>query len=725
MEVCGTRLEACVGDQRDRESRISRPAWPSALDWHLSAMAVTSLEMRDDRRYFILAQSADSEYQDQEGTAYHYPLTIANAKKIQPGDFFVYYRPGNGEDDRYFFGHGRIDQVVPGPNNDATALVGNYLPFKSQVPRLVFGSDLRRSSQHSISLIDRTIYDRLVRQGMTEEEQPALYVLTASGPAARAHYAETIAKPLDQALLRQHLPGELAQRLDLANLRAWGALPGPRNSASWNQMKDGDWVITYWNRAYHDSTRVVAKLENESLAEALWGRDPTSGETWRFMYLLEPPRPLEVQAASATEWLPSSYQGFARISTTRVHNIVRRFGSLRNFIDSNLGIKSVAEARPKPYLTFQEQVERVHDYISSTGYVIELADLANFINCLRVKPFVILAGVSGIGKSRLVRVFGDAIGAQYEVIPVQPNWTDSSDLFGYVDPVSRKLIPGRCTTALRVAEALAGQPYLLCLDEMNLAHVEYYFADFLSVLESRQLDNMDRIISDDLLGNLRAQLGVHSEGSEEWPKLQFPRNAFVIGTVNMDETTHPFSRKVLDRANTIELTSISLRNVIPSATGRMRADFDWEFLLPSAVTLSDIYDEDRTFFDNLINELSALNSALEPLNQHFAYRVRDEICLYGYFAKDLPDYLPPAVAIDFQILQKILPRIHGSTEATRRALERLYSAIVPRSSAIGPDRFDLRTGIDEAQAATYPRTAKKLALMLDRFQTDGFTSFWL
>jgi hypothetical protein len=450
------------------------------------------------------------------------------------------------------------------------------------------------------------------------------------------------------------------------------------------------------------------------------------------MYLLEPPKALQVEAAKVTDWLPSSYQGFTRISTPRIHKIVAQFGNVRKFIESRLGIDSVSdakpigEAKPNPYLTFEEQVGRVHEFMENHGYVLDIRDLANFVNCLRVKPFVILAGVSGIGKSRLVRRFSEAIGARCEVIAVQPNWTDNSDLFGYVDPVTGRLVPGRCTTALREAEALGSRPFLLCLDEMNLAHVEYYFADFLSVLESRQLDETDRISSDDLLGNLRPQLALKKDSADEsWPKLQFPNNAFIVGTVNMDETTHPFSRKVLDRANTIELTSITLDRVTSGKPGRFDAYFDWEFLLPSAVSLGDIYEEDEPFFDALISQLSELNSALEPLNQHFAYRVRDEICMYCWFARDLPHYLPPDVAMDYQISQKVLPRIHGSTEATRRALIGLYNQLVQASDAVSPEGIDLVAALEDAQTARYPKSTKKLALMLDRFQTDGFTSFWL
>jgi dynein-related subfamily AAA family protein len=617
--------------------------------------------------------------------------------------------------------------VVPGSSEDATAIIRNYLPFKSPVPRLALGSELRRSSQHSISPIDEQAYDELVRLGMTERPPVDnwLYVLTASGPAARAHYAETIAKPIGRDRIRE-LISDSDLPADVNEFRAWGALPGPRNTVVWQQMQPGDWVVTYWNRKYHEAMQVLAKFDNEELAASLWGRDTTSGETWRLMYLLGAPHSVEIQADRVADWLPSSYQGFTRISEARVQRIVERFGGIRPFIESHLGTDFLAEAKPKPYLSFQEQVERVHQFLGSRGYVIAVEDLANFITCLRVKPFVILAGVSGIGKSRLVRLFGDAVGARCEVIPVQPNWTDNADLFGYVDPVRQVFVPGRCTVALREAESLGTRPFLLCLDEMNLAHVEYYFADFLSVLESRRLDDLDRVVTDDLLGNLRAQLAAERKDHKDaWPPLPFPNNAFVIGTVNMDETTHPFSRKVLDRANTIELTNMSLATVLAAKQAPVNTYFDWEYLLPGAVSLSDVYDGAREFFDELIAELTILNSILEPLNQHFAYRVRDEICLYCYYAQELPGHLPPSKAMDYQILQKILPRLHGSTEATRHALSMLFERITPGTNAVSIDRFDLPMALDEVPAARYPMSARKLALMLDRFQSDGFTSFWL
>lgn len=676
----------------------------------------------------MFTQSSGTEYRDQEGSAYHFPLSIPNARKIQPGDRFVYYRPGNSEQGRYFFGHGEIDQVVPGASEDATAIIRNYVPFKSPVPRLALGYDLRRSTQHSISPLDNATYDELIRRGMTERPpvDSWLYVLTASGPAARAHYAETIAKPIARDRVHQFI-SDADLPADFNEFRAWGALPGPRNTVVWQQMTPGDWVITYWNRKYHEAMQVLAKFDNEELAASLWGRDTSSGETWRYMYLLGRPHSVDIEAERVTDWLPSSYQGFTRITEARVQRIVERFGGIRAFIESHVGTDLVGEARPQPYVTlsFPEQIDRVHQFLGGRGYVIAVEDLANFVTCLRVKPFIILAGVSGIGKSRLVRLFGDAIGARCDVIAVQPNWTDNADLFGYVDPARQVFVPGRCTVALREAESLGTQPFLLCLDEMNLAHVEYYFADFLSVLESRRFDDLDRVVTDDLLGNVRAQLGAERRDQKDaWPPLPFPSNAFVIGTVNMDETTHPFSRKVLDRANTIELTSISLATVLGAKQVPINTNFDWEYLIPAAVSLSDVYDSDKPFFDRLIAELTDINSLLEPLNQHFAYRVRDEICLYCYYAQELSIYLPPSKAIDYQILQKILPRLHGSTEATRRALSSLFELFTPGTNAISVDRFDLPLALDEVAAARYPMSARKVALMLDRFQSDGFTSFW-
>ncbi len=200
-----------------------------------------------------------------------------------------------------------------------------------------------------------------------------------------------------------------------------------------------------------------------------------------------------------------------------------------------------------------DELTRISQYISAKGFSYEDGFIENFYLSLKAKPFVILAGTSGTGKTKLVKLFAEAIGAtvdngRYKLVPVRPDWSDSTDLFGYVD-LNGQYIPGALTEFIITAISDQTKPYFLCLDEMNLARVEYYLSDILSIIETRHFDN-DQITTDTIA---ESDIAVASHG-----KLFLPENLYIIGTVNMDETTFPFSKKVLDRANTIEFSYVNL-----------------------------------------------------------------------------------------------------------------------------------------------------------------------
>lgn len=158
---------------------------------------------------------------------------------------------------------------------------------------------------------------------------------------------------------------------------------------------------------------------------------------------------------------------------------------------------------------------------------------------------MILAGISGTGKTRLVKLFAEALGAtrdngRFRLIPVRPDWSDPADLLGYKD-LSGRFQPGPMMQVFVEARQPENrhQPYFICLDEMNLARVEHYFSDLLSVLETQEWREGEiqtqALISPATLGN--------PEDERTYGGLGIPENVFLIGTVNMDETTHPFSKK--------------------------------------------------------------------------------------------------------------------------------------------------------------------------------------
>ena len=199
-------------------------------------------------------------------------------------------------------------------------------------------------------------------------------------------------------------------------------------------------------------------------------------------------------------------------------------------------------------------------------------------SAIKSKPFLLLAGISGTGKSRIVRElakacwqegdeeYGNNHPKNFEMVQVKPNWHDSSDKDGNPRPT---FIAGEFLKFVAKAWENPDVPYFLCLDEMNLAPVEQYFAEYLSVVESRKCDENGVITTDPILKkceeqwyfDLTAQLTTDEDIRAQFNKdgIAIPQNLIVVGTVNMDETTFSFSRKVLDRAMTIEMNEVNLR----------------------------------------------------------------------------------------------------------------------------------------------------------------------
>ncbi|MDP1792781.1 MAG: AAA family ATPase, partial [Acidimicrobiales bacterium] len=200
-------------------------------------------------------------------------------------------------------------------------------------------------------------------------------------------------------------------------------------------------------------------------------------------------------------------------------------------------------------------VEDVVKFVAAKGFVFDPWQIAAFVTAVRTKPFVILAGISGTGKTKLPKLVAEATGAHFHRIPVRPDWTDSSELLGYERlGVGNTFVPGHLLRVARTAQENPDQQFFVLLDEMNVARVEYYLAEVLSHLEERSHQADGTIASDPLVPNASAS---------EWASVRLPGNLTIVGSVNMDETTFGFSRKVLDRSFVIEFSTVSLSSVNP------------------------------------------------------------------------------------------------------------------------------------------------------------------
>ncbi len=361
---------------------------------------------------------------------------------------------------------------------------------------------------------------------------------------------------------------------------------------------------------------------------------------------------------------------------------------------------------------------RLEKYVEAQGFTYPVGTIRDLYISLQTKPFCILAGISGTGKTRLTSLFAEALtqdaDRQYRLLPVRPDWADSTPVLGYVN----LLTPGPegkgrfVSTPFLDFVRRAAQPenayraYFLCLDEMNLARIEHYFAEALSAMETptREL----------LLPDGRA--------------LRLPANLFLTGTLNLDESTYTLSRKVLDRTNTVVLREVRLReeegeqvtqdpptSLTPESCQAMFLHARARSVAAARTKLRGLTQDGRDYAEQIVNRLAEANEILEPHGLHFAYRIRDEVLRYCANSFDTDGIglltLEPGatdgelnlrLALDLQMLQKVLPRLSG----TRETLDQ-------------PVR-DLQRWAERAQLA---QTVRKLERMRSRLDRDGFVTF--
>jgi MoxR-like ATPase len=326
-------------------------------------------------------------------------------------------------------------------------------------------------------------------------------------------------------------------------------------------------------------------------------------------------------------------------------------------------------------------------YIESKGFYYPEETVRNYHASLETKPFVILSGITGIGKTKLTELYANAIysvekeNPYYKIVSVQPNWNDKKPLLGYFNPIMDvyykapflsfllKALDACTSCAFNTDGRCSDRPkctrrYFVCLDEMNLAHVEYYFADFLSAMESKRPIDLHS-----------KEVGTE-DGRQIGPTVVIPENLFVIGTVNIDETTKEFSPKVLDRANTIYLDTVDLDK--------------W-----SEVQIK----KGRAVNASAFKVVKEINELLKKHQMHFAYRVCDEILRY---VETLT--LTPERALDLQIMQKILPKMCGDDNSRLRG-----------------SLQDLKKYLENSP---YVNSRDKVTKMLENLDQQGFTSFF-
>jgi 5-methylcytosine-specific restriction protein B len=392
------------------------------------------------------------------------------------------------------------------------------------------------------------------------------------------------------------------------------------------------------------------------------------------------------------------------------------------------------------------ELNSFQDKLADAGLIFTIQLIQRFIASLCTKPFVICSGLSGSGKTKLAQAFVQWIcesDKQYKIIPVGADWTNREPLLGYPNGLDPKSYVAPDSGALQlILEASKkenqSKPYFMILDEMNLSHVERYFADFLSIMESG--DSIKLYSGTDR---------VDSGGNKIEQEIIWPKNVFIIGTVNIDETTYMFSPKVLDRANVIEfritpdemvkffeeredlnMEALFLDNN-KSKGGAGQSMGESFFKLAEEKTITRIPEIEGK--DNVLNEFF---KQLQIVGSEFGYRSATEIELLitklgidGLAFKD-GESMSNNTKIDIAIMQKLLPKLHGSRNKLTKVLPILGGFCLTDNSKIKEDYLDkfLSNSLTEVELKAdtnikYKISFEKICRMYKNAVENGFASY--
>jgi MoxR-like ATPase len=441
---------------------------------------------------------------------------------------------------------------------------------------------------------------------------------------------------------------------------------------SMRQLRVGDLVLNYRNGQVRGMSEVTGEARPSPRP------DPDADQAWSDEGLraevdyreLVPPIPL---AEIPHDWRRQEEGPFAQpgnvkqgylfpLSDTFVNKLAQKFTQLQLPTGGSGNGKLTQPDDVEPASYVEPALETIISAIAEQGLVMSAETIRRYHVSLKTRGFVVLAGVSGTGKTWLAEAYAKAVGAESLIVPVAPNWTTNEDLLGYLNPLDQlyhdtafSLFLRRAADDWEMARAAAveARPFHLILDEMNLARVEYYFAKFLSAMEVRA----------------RSESGSAPVELAPGHAVALPPNLRFIGTVNVDETTHGFADKVYDRSQLVELE------------------------IDHAAILAHL--EGRPYRDALAEAWLAFR-AVAP----FAFRVLDEIASYVDQATALG--VTWEAALDEQLLQKVLPKLKGTDLRIQPALVRFTDITAERM----------------------PLSHAKATTMLQAFNEHGFTSYF-
>lgn len=362
-------------------------------------------------------------------------------------------------------------------------------------------------------------------------------------------------------------------------------------------------------------------------------------------------------------------------------------------------------------------MRHIVQYVNSTGGMCDQDEVADLFLSIKSGSMPLVTGVAGLGKAAFIRGFAGAVGAndqngRFKMIPVRPSWQNADGLLGYAD-TDGHFIPGAMIDFVAAAVENPDKPYFLLLDEMCAAPIEKYFSEILSIMNTRRVVDgrsvTDPILSEELLAR-------DPEAQAYYGDLYLPQNLIIVGTISSDSGVSGITSRLIEQAAVIEMTSPDLTLTAEPPEAFEPIALKSEFFERDIASLSQIQNHRKTITD-MVTLLNVINEILKRAQAQIGFRVRDEICFFLYYNAEY-GLMVPEKAIDTTIMQKMLPRISGTTAEIEQVLIELFKICA------GTQDDNMIYQPISTEEGLFPVSAAKLSEMAGYLQTDGQASFW-
>lgn len=379
-------------------------------------------------------------------------------------------------------------------------------------------------------------------------------------------------------------------------------------------------------------------------------------------------------------------------------------------------------------MTVNDKINYIVKYINSKGFIFEKSLICAIYLSLKSRPFIILSGYPGCGKTSLARLFAEASGASADngrfcIVNAERyrNTNDSmvgnlsSDGIFYIEK-SGSFIKQACDNP--------NKPYFLCIDEMNSAVCEHYMYQILSSMQSRHFDENDLYYANNILS--KYEFGSDKDAFKQYGDIYFPDNLYIIGCVNNDEFSYTLSKRIIDNASVCELPYNDIvPNDLTESSNYEPLNLENNFFKMKYTSLSDCKDH-SDYIKILCSEYKSMNNTIKYVNSQISHRTMQSIIFFSLYNQEY-ELMNSSDATDFIIMSHILPRICGNGMYMKSVLASLFKICMKYDKESNDTNIDTSVKMYKATSALnckYINSAAKLSQMMRGYEENGYTSYW-